>query len=156
VSGIADASVCHFSFGSRVAFEGVDRAIPHRGRVQFSEAECSDRCGRPSRGNVVGIFGGRSGAGVVSGAVPGCTTRTIDVMPSPTGDRESSGDAADRPAPSDVNRRECTVEVPSTPPVLTSGAAAALVRVLLKAGRSCSEGTVPDDGEPDVLASSSG
>ena len=74
-------------------------------------------------------------------------------MSSPTGDRESSGDTADRPAPSDVNRRECTVEVPSAPPVLTSGLARALIRVLLKASRSCSDATVPDDGDPDVLAS---
>jgi len=74
-------------------------------------------------------------------------------MPSPTGDRETSDDAAERPAPPDVNRRERTVEVPSTPPVLTSGAARALVRLLLKASRPCSDATVPDDGDPDVLAS---
>ena len=74
-------------------------------------------------------------------------------MPSPTGDRESSGDADDRPAPSAVNRHECTFEVPSAPPELTAGAARALLRVLLKANRSCSDATVPDDGEPDVLAS---
>jgi hypothetical protein len=93
---------------------------------------------------------------VVSGVVPGCTTRTIDVMPSPTGDRENCGDTADRPTPSDVDRCKRTVEVPSTPPVLTAGAARALVRVLLKASRACSDATVPDDGDPDVLASRTG
>ena len=85
--------------------------------------------------------------------VPGCTTRTIDVVTSPLGDRENCGDPIDQPLPRDVARRECTVEVPSTPPALTSRAARALVRVLLKASRSCSDATVPDDGEPDVLAS---
>jgi hypothetical protein len=85
--------------------------------------------------------------------VPGCTTRTIDVMPSPLGDRANRSDSVDPPAPPDIDRRQSTVEVPSTPPVLSSGAARALVRVLLKASRSCSDATVPDDGEPDVLAS---
>ena len=84
---------------------------------------------------------------------PGCANRTIDVMPSPIGDREISGDTADRLAPTDVNRRECTVEVPGTPPALTPGGARALLRVLLKASRSGSDATVPDDGGPDVLAS---
>lgn len=74
-------------------------------------------------------------------------------MPSPFGDRENCGDSVDRPAPPVVDRRQTTVKVPSTPPVLTSGAARALVRVLLKANRSCSDATVPDEGEPEVLAS---
>ena len=80
-------------------------------------------------------------------------TRTIDVVASPLGDREICGDPLDRPMPRGVDRCECTVEVPSTPPALTFGAARALVRVLLKASRSCSDVTVPDDGESDVLAS---
>ncbi len=74
-------------------------------------------------------------------------------MHSPTGDRESSVGTADRLAPPDVDRRQCTVEVPNAPPALTAGAAQALIRVLLKASRSCSDAMVPDDGGPDVLAS---
>lgn len=85
--------------------------------------------------------------------VPGVTTRTIDVMPSSLGDRDDCGDSVDRPSALDVDRGESIVEVPSTPPALTSGAARALVRMLLKASRSGSDAAVPDDGGPDVLAS---
>jgi len=86
------------------------------------------------------------------GVVPGVTTCTIDVTPSPVGDRENCVDSVGRPAPPDVDRRRSTVEVPSQPPILSSGAARALVRVLLKASGSDFDATVPDDGGPDVLA----
>jgi len=81
--------------------------------------------------------------GVIPGVVPGVTTRTIEVMPSSLGDRENCGDSVDRPVPPEVDRRLSTVEVPSQPPVLTSGAARALVRILLRASRSGSDATVP-------------
>ncbi len=116
-----------------------------------------ERRGRSSRWGVAGVLGGGSdsgsSAGAVSGVVPGRTMRTIDLMPSPIGDRENCRDSVDRPTPPNVDGPQSTVEVPSTPPVLTPGAARALVRVLLKASRSCSDATVPDDGEADVLAS---
>ncbi len=87
--------------------------------------------------------------GVIPGVVPGVTTRTIEVMPSSLGARENGGDSVYRPAPPEVDRRLSTVEVPSQPPVLTSGAARALVRILLRANRSGSDATVPEYVGPD-------
>jgi hypothetical protein len=48
---------------------------------------------------------------------------------------------------------DLAVELPSSPPVLTPGAARVLVRVLRKASRARSDGTVHPEGETEVLAS---
>jgi hypothetical protein len=57
------------------------------------------------------------------------------------------------PTTQHVSNVDVAVEFPPSPPVLTPGAARALVRVLLKAGRSRLIGSDHCDGETDALAS---
>ena len=104
---------------------------------------------------------GGSNSGVIPGLIPGCMRCTIGPMPSPARPRDSSRESVPRRAPSASGRvapcvtttASLTVELPSSPPVLTPGAARVLVRVLLKASRERSDRTVPHEGETEVLAS---
>ena len=82
-------------------------------------------------------------------------------MPSPVRPRDNSSEpvAARAPsgqrtvAPQRDGKSDLAVELPGSPPDLTHGGARALLRVLLKASRARSDATVPDEGEPEVLAS---
>ena len=86
---------------------------------------------------------------------------TIGPMPSPVRPRDNSSKSVARRvasgqgtvAPRRDDNSDLSVELPSSPPVLTPGAARVLVRVLRKASRERSDRTVPDEGETEVLAS---
>ncbi len=81
----------------------------------------------------------------------------------PIGRRDNSAESVAAPAasgqltqtvtPQRDGNSDLAVELPSSPPVLTPGVARALVRVVLKAGRARSAGTVHHEGETEVLAS---
>ena len=82
-------------------------------------------------------------------------------MPSPVRPRDNSSEpvAARAPsgqrtvAPQRDGKSDLAVELPGSPPILTPGAARVLVRVLRKASRARSAGTVHHEGETEVLAS---
>jgi hypothetical protein len=97
--------------------------------------------------------------------IPGCTRCTIGPMPSPVRPRDNSSKSVAAPsasgqltqtvAPRRDDDSDLAVELPSSPPVLTPGAARVLVRVLRKARRARSDGTVHHESETEteVLAS---
>jgi hypothetical protein len=82
------------------------------------------------------------GTGVIRGVIPGVGRRMITAMHRLDERRRATNGEAD-----------LQIEVPSSPPALTAGAARALIRVLLKDSRARAARTVHPETEVEVLAS---